>query len=321
MVGGGAATAIDAMDRPAVLDRTALIDRYAAGPADVVDALAGITAEELDRAPAPDAWTAREIVHHLADSETNSYVRLRRMLRGRPRRHPAVRRGRPGPPSPGSATTGRSSCRSPCCGRCGPSSTAVLRRLDDGRLRPPGRPPRARALLGPGLARDLRRPRSRPRRPDPAGAAGRGLVVVDHLGRDRPAAGATPRRSPPRRPGEGDRDGGCRMVDQLAEATGPAHGHRDGQGQQPSTSEATSRRCAVMVPAPSSARLVAKRRRHLRSLAAHAGSSRAGRAAVPGGAPGTRTMPPVGRRTGRPGRSGPSDSTIVPSPRCVVPSS
>jgi len=64
----------------AVIDRTELIDIYAAGPDEVVDALVGATAEELDRRPAPGAWTAREVVHHLADSETNSYIRLRRML-------------------------------------------------------------------------------------------------------------------------------------------------------------------------------------------------------------------------------------------------
>jgi hypothetical protein len=68
------------MERSDVVDRTLLIDRYEAGPREVLDALAGATAAELDRRPAPGAWTAREIVHHLADSETNSYVRLRRML-------------------------------------------------------------------------------------------------------------------------------------------------------------------------------------------------------------------------------------------------
>jgi hypothetical protein len=36
---------------------------------------------DLDRAPAdPDGWTPRMVIHHLADSETNSYVRLRRLL-------------------------------------------------------------------------------------------------------------------------------------------------------------------------------------------------------------------------------------------------
>ena len=62
------------------MDRVALIARYAEGPAAVAAALDGITDAELDRRPAPGEWTAREIVHHLADSETNSYIRLRRLL-------------------------------------------------------------------------------------------------------------------------------------------------------------------------------------------------------------------------------------------------
>jgi DinB superfamily len=62
------------------MDNAALIDQYEAGPAEVRDALAGIGDDELDRRPTPGAWTAREVVHHLADSETTSYLRLRRML-------------------------------------------------------------------------------------------------------------------------------------------------------------------------------------------------------------------------------------------------
>jgi hypothetical protein len=62
------------------MDRTEDIDRYADGCAVVRAALAGASEEELDRRPAPGAWTAREVVHHLADSETNSYVRLRTLL-------------------------------------------------------------------------------------------------------------------------------------------------------------------------------------------------------------------------------------------------
>jgi hypothetical protein len=46
----------------------------------VLEALEGVTAAELDRRPASDAWSAREIVHHLADSEMTSAVRLRRLL-------------------------------------------------------------------------------------------------------------------------------------------------------------------------------------------------------------------------------------------------
>jgi hypothetical protein len=62
-------------------ERTALIDRYRTGAAEVGAALAGITDEELDKSPAEaDAWTARQVVHHLADSEAMAYIRLRRLI-------------------------------------------------------------------------------------------------------------------------------------------------------------------------------------------------------------------------------------------------
>jgi hypothetical protein len=62
-------------------ERTRLLDRYATGVAAVEGALAGITDEELDRPPAdPDAWTARQVAHHLADSESMAYIRLRRLI-------------------------------------------------------------------------------------------------------------------------------------------------------------------------------------------------------------------------------------------------
>jgi hypothetical protein len=60
-------------------ERHELIGRYAAGGAAVDEALAGVTDQELDRTPA-GGWSARMVVHHLADSETNSYVRLRKLL-------------------------------------------------------------------------------------------------------------------------------------------------------------------------------------------------------------------------------------------------
>lgn len=60
--------------------RGALIERYKAGYQAVVDALQGITEAELDQRATPDSWTAREIVHHLADSEMTSAIRLRRLL-------------------------------------------------------------------------------------------------------------------------------------------------------------------------------------------------------------------------------------------------
>lgn len=62
------------------MDRTASIERYRTGMADLADALAGITDEELDRAEDADEWTARQVVHHLADGEAMSYTRLRRLV-------------------------------------------------------------------------------------------------------------------------------------------------------------------------------------------------------------------------------------------------
>lgn len=62
------------------MDRAALLDRFRTGFADVEAALAGISDSELDH-PAPDGgWTARQVVHHLADSEGTAYVRLRRLI-------------------------------------------------------------------------------------------------------------------------------------------------------------------------------------------------------------------------------------------------
>jgi len=56
------------------------LEQYAAGYDAVVDALQSVDNETLDRRPAPGEWSAREIVHHLADSETMSAIRLRRLL-------------------------------------------------------------------------------------------------------------------------------------------------------------------------------------------------------------------------------------------------
>jgi DinB family protein len=59
--------------------RRALITQYEDGYRAVREALDQISEEELDARP-PDGWTPREIAHYLADSETMSYIRLRRLL-------------------------------------------------------------------------------------------------------------------------------------------------------------------------------------------------------------------------------------------------
>jgi hypothetical protein len=63
-----------------VQTRKDLIDRYKDGYRVVAEALAGAAAKELDTRPAPGKWTAREVVHHLADSEMTAAIRLRWLL-------------------------------------------------------------------------------------------------------------------------------------------------------------------------------------------------------------------------------------------------
>jgi len=61
------------------VDRRERLERFRSGYEAVVDALAGATDADLDRRP-PEGWSARMVVHHLADSEATAYVRLRRLV-------------------------------------------------------------------------------------------------------------------------------------------------------------------------------------------------------------------------------------------------
>ena len=65
------------MDRT---ERESLLARYEEGPSVVDAAVAAVGPDRLDQRPAPEEWTAREVVHHLADSEMTSAIRLRRLL-------------------------------------------------------------------------------------------------------------------------------------------------------------------------------------------------------------------------------------------------
>jgi len=60
-------------------ERADLIRKYRDGYRVVREALDGINDDELDRS-ADDGWTPRQIVHHLADSEMMSALRIRRLL-------------------------------------------------------------------------------------------------------------------------------------------------------------------------------------------------------------------------------------------------
>jgi hypothetical protein len=61
-------------------ERQRLIEQYEAGYDEVLKSLERFPADQLAAHPLPGKWSAREIVQHLADSEMNSAIRLRRLL-------------------------------------------------------------------------------------------------------------------------------------------------------------------------------------------------------------------------------------------------
>jgi hypothetical protein len=65
------------MDEAARRER---IDKYKDGYRAVAEALADMSGSDLDTRAAPERWSVREIVHHLADSEMTAAVRLRVLL-------------------------------------------------------------------------------------------------------------------------------------------------------------------------------------------------------------------------------------------------
>lgn len=60
--------------------RAKLIQQYRDGYNQVARALEGFPAAKLTARPFAGKWTAAEIVHHLADSETTSAIRIRKLL-------------------------------------------------------------------------------------------------------------------------------------------------------------------------------------------------------------------------------------------------
>jgi hypothetical protein len=61
-------------------ERQSLIAQYEAGYDAVFRSLSGFPEEQLGAHPLAGKWSAREIVHHLADSEMTSAIRLRKLL-------------------------------------------------------------------------------------------------------------------------------------------------------------------------------------------------------------------------------------------------
>jgi hypothetical protein len=61
-------------------ERSRLIARYREGPDVLATALAEVGEDALDATPPDGGWTPRQVVHHVADSEMTSAIRLRRLL-------------------------------------------------------------------------------------------------------------------------------------------------------------------------------------------------------------------------------------------------
>jgi len=60
--------------------RRAWLDEMERAPAELRAAAAALSPAELDTPYRPGGWTARQVIHHLADSHMNSYVRFRLAL-------------------------------------------------------------------------------------------------------------------------------------------------------------------------------------------------------------------------------------------------
>ena len=61
-------------------ERQELIAQYKDGYSEVLRHLKDFPEDSLTEHPIPGKWSAAEIIHHLADSETTSGLRLRRLL-------------------------------------------------------------------------------------------------------------------------------------------------------------------------------------------------------------------------------------------------
>jgi uncharacterized damage-inducible protein DinB len=59
------------------VDRIACIDEIAALPSSLTLAVDGLTDAQLDTPYRDGGWTVRQVVHHLADSHANAYIRMK----------------------------------------------------------------------------------------------------------------------------------------------------------------------------------------------------------------------------------------------------
>lgn len=61
------------------LSLEAIAANYLAGTRFFDECIAQVNADNIDKCE-PGEWTARQVIHHVADSEAQSYARLRRLL-------------------------------------------------------------------------------------------------------------------------------------------------------------------------------------------------------------------------------------------------
>lgn len=61
-------------------ERRAAVDAIAAAPSRLHDAVAGLSDAQLDTPYRSGGWSVRQLVHHIADSHVNGYVRLKLAL-------------------------------------------------------------------------------------------------------------------------------------------------------------------------------------------------------------------------------------------------
>lgn len=61
-------------------ERAERIEAITSLPAEIRAAVTGLSEAQLDTPYRPDGWTVRQLVHHVADSHANGYIRLKLAL-------------------------------------------------------------------------------------------------------------------------------------------------------------------------------------------------------------------------------------------------
>lgn len=70
----------DERTRDSTMDISELMNEYVAGPQQLRDAIAGMTAEQIDAAPVPGKWSTRQVICHLSDFEPVYADRMKHVI-------------------------------------------------------------------------------------------------------------------------------------------------------------------------------------------------------------------------------------------------